>query len=174
MSSPYDQIADLHERAKTQFFGKYRGSVTNVSDPKKMGRLKAKVPFVYGDEQDSNWCIPVTPFAGSGHGLYLMPEVDDTVWIEFENGDIDLPLWTGSWWRDGDLPDPNGPAQRVLTSASGMQVILDDDAKELGLKHPGGAEITLSDSTITLKIGSTKIELSSSGVSINNGALEVS
>jgi uncharacterized protein involved in type VI secretion and phage assembly len=102
-----------------------------------------------------------------------MPEVGDAVWIEFENGDIDFPLWTGGWWGDRDLPDPNDPKQRVLTSATGMQIIFDDDAKELSLKHPGGAEITLSDSSITIKLGPSKIELSASGVSVNDGALEV-
>jgi hypothetical protein len=54
-----------------------------------------------------------------------------------------------------------------------MQIILDDDARELSLKHPGGAEITLSDSSITIKLGPAKIELSTTGVSVNDGALEV-
>jgi len=173
MSAAYDNIVNLDERERSHFYGKYRGSVTDVDDPKKMGRIKAKVPFVYGDEHTSNWCMPVVPLAGSGHGLYLMPEVGDAVWIEFENGDIDLPLWTGGWWGDRDLPDPKDPKQRVLTSSTGMQVVLDDDAKELSLKHPGGAEITLSNSNITIKLGSAKIELSSSVVSVNDGALEV-
>ena len=173
MNPGFDQIAELTEHARSHFYGKYRGEVTDVSDPKNMGRIKANVPFVYGDQRASNWCVPVAPFAGSGHGLLLLPEVGDAVWIEFENGDIDFPLWTGCWWRDGELPDPKGPKQRVLTSATGMQILLDDDAKELSLKHPGGAEITLSDSSITIKIGAAKIELSSSGVSVNDGALEV-
>jgi len=63
--------------------------------------------------------------------------------------------------------------QHVLTSPKGLQIILDDDAPKLQLLHPGGAEITLEESRITIKIGSAQIELSSSGVSVNNGALEV-
>jgi len=111
------------------------------------------------------------------HGILpggLLPEVGDSVWMEFENGDIEHPLWTGCWWRKGDLPDPKEPAQRVLTSMSGMQLIFDDDARELSLKHPGGAEITLSDSSITIKIGAKKIEISAASVSVNDGAFVVS
>jgi len=172
--NPYEQFAEIEDRDNSHFFGKYRGIVSDVDDPDHMGRIRAKVPFVYGDEKDCDWAFPVVPFAGQGYGLFLLPEVGDSVWMEFENGDIEHPLWTGCWWRKGDLPDPKEPAQRVLTSMSGMQLIFDDDARELSLKHPGGAEITLSDSSITIKIGAKKIEISAASVSVNDGAFVVS
>jgi uncharacterized protein involved in type VI secretion and phage assembly len=173
MNQNFGHIAELEERVHSRFHGKYRGIVTDVQDPENRGRIRAKVPFVYGDEVASDWAVPVVPFAGKDHGLFLLPELDDLVWIEFENGNIERPLWTGCSWKKDDLPDPKGPQQRVLTSANGLQIILDDSAKTLQLKHPGGAEITLSDSSISLKLGSGKIEISSSGVSVNDGALEV-
>jgi uncharacterized protein involved in type VI secretion and phage assembly len=166
-------VVALDEHRRGHYYGKYRGVVTDPNDPEKMGRIKAQVPSIYGDEQDSPWCMPVAVFAGDSHGLLLLPKKGDGVWIEFEAGNISHPLWTGCWWAKGELPDPQGVNQHVLTSPKGLQIVLDDDASKLQLLHPGGAEITLEDSRITIKLGSAQIELSSAGVSVNNGALEV-
>ena len=167
-----DLIVELNEHRRSHYYGKYRGVVTDPDDPEKMGRIKAQVPAIYGDEQDSPWCLPVVPFAGDSHGLLLLPKKGDGVWIEFEAGNISRPLWTGCWWGKNELPDPKGVNQHVLTTPKGLQIVLDDDASQLQLLHPGGAEITMTDSSITLKIGTAQIELSSSGVNVNNGALE--
>lgn len=78
------------------FFGKYRGEVTNNSDPNGAGRIKVKVPSVTGD-YETGWCLPCLPYAGSGHGVIFLPKVGDLVWVEFERGDIGYPIWTGCW-----------------------------------------------------------------------------
>ncbi len=165
-------LVDLDEHRRTHFYGKHRGVVTDADDPEKMGRIKARVPAVYGDEE-SQWCLPAVPFAGAKHGLLLLPKVGDGVWIEFEGGLPSRPIWTGCWWGDGDLPSPNGVNKHVLTTPEGLQIVLDDDGKKLQLIHPGGGEITMTDTSIAIKLGSASIELSASGVSVNQGALEV-
>ncbi len=168
-----ERIAAQQEREEHRFYGKYRGEVYEVGSGDNAGCIRAKVPTVFGDDVISGWAYPASPYAGDGYGLYLMPETGDPVWIEFENGSIELPIWTGAWWRNGTLPDPKDPSQRVLTSKQGMQIIFDDDANKLTLKHPGGASIELSDSGIVLQAGSRKIEITSSSVSVNDGSLEV-
>jgi hypothetical protein len=79
-------LVDVAEQTRSRYFGKYRGLVQDVEDPETLGRLRAQVPEVYGDA-DSPWAFPVVPFAGPNHGLVLLPEVGDGVWIEFEAGD---------------------------------------------------------------------------------------
>jgi uncharacterized protein involved in type VI secretion and phage assembly len=165
-------VVELTEFVRNRYFGKYRGLVRNVDDPENMGRIIAQVPEVYEDE-DSPWALPSVPFAGQNHGLVVLPEVGDGVWIEFEAGDPSCPIWTGCWWASGEMPSPGGKAVRVLATTAGHKVILDDDGSKLQLLHSGGAEITMTDNDITLKIGSTQIVLSASGVNINNGAFEV-
>ncbi len=81
------------------FYGKYRGIVTDIEDPLKIGRIKARVPDVLGDEP-SGWALPCVPFAGDGMGFYALPDTDARVWIEFEQGDPDYPVWTGCWWGE--------------------------------------------------------------------------
>jgi len=166
------QIVDVAEFVRSRFFGKYRGLVTDVDDPDTLGRIKAQVPEVYGDT-DSPWAVPAVPFAGNDHGLILLPEENDGVWIEFEAGDPSRPIWTGGWWGSGEMPSDGTPLKRALVTTKGHKLILDDDAGALRLVHSGGAELTMTDSDITLKIGSSQIVLSASGVDINNGALKV-
>ena len=69
------------------FYGKYRGTVVDNSDPNGIGRVKACVPDIFGDE-DSGWALPSLPYAGDGVGLFLIPPVDAWVWIEFEGGEV--------------------------------------------------------------------------------------
>jgi len=173
LGADYERLLiDVHERVTTRFYGKHRGIVTAVDDPDKLGRIKAKVDSIYAG-LETDWALPAAPFAGASHGLLLLPEKNDGVWIEFEAGVLSRPIWTGAWWGKNDLPSPNGPHVRALTTPKGLQIVLDDDARKMHLKHPGGGEITMSDSAITLKLGSSSIELSLAGVSVNNGALQV-
>ena len=165
-------LVQITEQQRGRFYGKYRGTVTDVDDPESMGRIKAQVPEVYG-EMDSPWAMPVVPFAGPSHGLVLLPEVNDGVWIEFEAGDISRPLWVGGWWGRSELPAPGDKKVRVLATTAGHKLVLDDDGSKVQLLHSGGAELTMTDDSITIKVGSTQIVLNPSGVSVNNGALEV-
>ena len=191
--SDYDAMDGLAlqtaEHQQTRLFGKYRGLVTDVDDPDAMGRLKAKVPEVLHDGE-TPWAMPCVPFAGQDHGLALLPEVGDGVWIEFEAGDPSRPIWAGCWWsRDEGLPAPATKTIRVLATTPGHKVVIDEDADEIVVTHPGGAEvklasgqisltiggseITMTGTDLTLKSGSGQVKLSASGVSVNNGALEV-
>lgn len=166
-------LVGLAEESRSQYFGKYRGIVDHNQDPDNLGRIKAQVPEIYGDEQISPWASPVVPFAGSAHGLVLLPELGDGVWIEFEAGDISRPLWTGCWWALGEMPTVGKTDSRVLVTSGGHQVILDDGNQELKLVHSGGAEIKMTNTEIILKISSKQIKISAAGVDINNSAFKV-
>ena len=80
-----------------EYFGKYRGVVTNINDPNNMGRIRARVPAVT-EEFQTGWCLPCLPFAGQ---FKFLPSVGDCVWIEFERGKIDYPIWSGMWYAKG-------------------------------------------------------------------------
>jgi hypothetical protein len=86
-----------------QFFGKYRGKVTNNQDPMNLGRLQVSVPAVLGEGRDS-WAMPCVPYAGSQVGFLALPPVDANIWVEFEDGDPDYPIWSGCFWGPGEMP----------------------------------------------------------------------
>jgi uncharacterized protein involved in type VI secretion and phage assembly len=88
----------------TQFFGKYRGQVANNIDPMQLGRIQALVPAV-GSSMATSWALPCTPYADPHAGVLLLPPVGARVWIEFEAGDPDYPIWSGCFWeRVDDMP----------------------------------------------------------------------
>jgi uncharacterized protein involved in type VI secretion and phage assembly len=157
-----------------EFYGKYRGIVTDNEDPNRRGRLRVRVQDVLGD-QESGWALPAVPYAGDGVGLYLIPPVGTFVWVEFEHGDPDYPIWTGCFWGGRDqLPgSPVSPDVKVLKTDTAT-ITLNDTSGESSIKiETGNLKIIMDSQGIELSNGSQKIKLSSSSVSINDGALEV-
>ncbi|MFH7026543.1 MAG: phage baseplate assembly protein V [Heteroscytonema crispum UTEX LB 1556] len=86
-----------------QFFGKYRGKVTANQDPLHLGRIQVQVPAIFGAERQS-WAMPCTPYAGVDIGFFAIPPIDANVWVEFEEGDPDYPIWSGCFWGEDELP----------------------------------------------------------------------
>jgi hypothetical protein len=160
------------EFQRTRYFGKYRGLVREIEDPDGLGRIKAEVPAVMG-EVLTGWAMPCLPFAGPSHGLALIPEVGDGVWIEFEGGDLSRPLWSGCWWADGQRPEPAANTARHLTTSAGHQVLIDEDADEIKLIHPGGSEIKLSGEEIVLSLGQCSLKITSSEIVLNEGMAKI-
>lgn len=165
-------VERLVERAGSTYYGKYRGIVTDVDDPNNQLRIRATVPAVLGEHQ-CGWAMPAAPFAGDGHGFVMLPKVGSGVWIEFEAGRLDNPIWSGAWWASGQRPDPQGAGVRVLVSEQGHKVILDDDAGELQLVHGSGPSIKLTGDEILLSCGSCEIKISSDSISLNSGQIKI-
>jgi uncharacterized protein involved in type VI secretion and phage assembly len=162
-------LVSMAETMRSRFYGKYRGKVVDVNDPDKLGRITAEVPEIL-QQEISPWALPAAGFAGPGHGLVLIPEVGDGVWIEFEAGDPSRPIWSGGWWAKGELPAPGDIQARVLVTKTGHKLVLDDQNKEIHLLHSGGAEIKMTDSDITLKIGTTELTMTSSDLTLKVGS----
>ena len=87
----------------TEFFGKYRGKIENNIDPMLQGRVQVSVPAVLGDGSLA-WAMPCVPYAGSGVGLFMIPPVGTNIWVEFESGNPDYPIWAGCFWGTGEAP----------------------------------------------------------------------
>lgn len=167
-----DVLERVTEFQRTKYFGKYRGLVSDIEDPDGLGRIVAEVPAVYG-EALSPWAMPCVPFAGPSHGLALMPEVGDGVWIEFEAGDLGRPIWSGCWWADGQRPELATNLARLLATSAGHQLLIDEDADEIKLVHPGGAEIVIGSDEIKITIGQSTIKLTSSEINLNDGMAKI-
>lgn len=166
-TTPELQLAsEIAEQLRKRVFGKYRATVADNEDPENLGRIRANVPAVFGEEI-SPWAMPCLPFAGDQHGLALIPEVDDGVWIEFEGGDLSRPIWSGCWWARSQRPSPDGNQKRLLATSVGHKVLIDEDADEINLEHPGGAKISLQSDKIVLSLGASEIEISTSEIKIN-------
>jgi uncharacterized protein involved in type VI secretion and phage assembly len=154
------------------FFGKYRGVVQDNRDPLTLGRVQVTVPAVYGTNQ-SGWALPCMPFAGSGMGFSALPPVGALVWVEFEQGDPELPIWTGCFWgAAADVPPAllSPPYKKVLLQTQGGHSVLLDDTPGSGgitLTTATGEKLTMTSQGIALQTaGGVKLSLASQGITL--------
>jgi uncharacterized protein involved in type VI secretion and phage assembly len=166
-----EQVMELLDRIRNRYYGKYRGTVTDV-DTQTL-RIKARVPAVLHSET-TGWCQPCVPYAGDQVGMLFLPEAGDFVWIEFEGGDPSYPIWVGCNWRDGQMPSDAAPAVRIVVTKSGHKLLFDDDAESITVTDPNENEVTLDSSGITLARKGKSVVVSDSDVNINDGGLQVS
>lgn len=90
---------EFRQRFSGRYFGKYRGIVSRVEDdPNKLGRIMARVPVILGADNDVGWCWPAPSGSGVESGFFCPPSMNDVVWVEFEEGDPNRPVWSPGPW----------------------------------------------------------------------------
>lgn len=165
-----------------KLYGKYRGVVTINVDPMQKGRIQVQVPDASLIPR-MTWAMPSVPIAGVQSGTFVVPSPGSGVWIEFEEGDPDRPIWSGGFWGSAaDVPvlalagNPASPSI-VLQTMGQTTLMLSDLPGPTGgimLKTLTGAMILINDIGITISNGKgAMIQLTGPSVMINNGALTV-
>jgi uncharacterized protein involved in type VI secretion and phage assembly len=165
-----------------RYYGKYRGTVVNNIDPMQMGRLTVQVPDVKG-LIPSTWAMPCFPISGKQMGAYMIPQIGAGVWVEFEQGDPDFPIWSGCWYGSAaEVPAlalagiPVSPNIVIQTAAQNAIVISDVPGPTGGimLKSTTGATLIVNDTGIYIQNGKgAMITMVGPTVTINNGALTI-
>jgi hypothetical protein len=170
----------------TRYYGKYRGTVIENIDPEQIGRLLVQVPDVLG-LTPSSWAMPCLPGAGLLSGAFIVPAIGSSVWIEFEQGDPDYPIWVGGFWGlvadvpiFATAPPPIPPGQNIVLQTSGQNTLVVSDAPPtpatggIVLKSVSGAMIVVNETGIYIDNGQgASITLVGPSVDINLGALTV-
>jgi hypothetical protein len=172
----------MSENGSRQYFGKYRGMVVSNVDPMQIGRLLVQVPDVLGPIP-SSWAMPCLPFTGKQMGMWCLPQIGAGVWVEFEQGNPDYPIWSGCWYGiAAEVPalalaaPPAAPSVVIQTQAQNTLMLSDVPGPTGGilLKTATGAFISVSDVGITISNGKgAVITLMGPTVDINMTALTV-
>ena len=179
-----------------KYWGKYRGTVVNNIDPEQRGRLQIIVPDVSSiiPKTFAEPCVPLAGPTGPPMGVYMVPPIGAGVWVEFEHGDPDKPIWVGCrWGLQSDIPlaalagnpaDPSIVIQSLLQQA----VIVSDMPPTVPppvmppipttggviLRSTTGAYIVVNDAGIFINNGKgASVELLGPAVMINKLALVV-
>lgn len=165
-----------------KFYGKFRGVVLNNIDPMQMARVQVQVPDVLG-LGISSWAMPCVPFTGQQSGMFVLPQIGAGVWIEFEQGNQDYPIWVGGFWGSAaEVPAlalaglPVSPSIVLQTGNQNGLTISDLPGPTGGilLKTLTGAMISINEIGITISNGQgATIMLNGPAVNINQGALTV-
>ena len=163
------------------FFGKYRGLVVQNLDPMQIGRIQVIVPDVA--VTPSSWAMPCVPWAGINTGMFMVPPVGAGVWIEYEKGDPDYPIWVGGYW--GTAAEVPVMARAVPPAIAGITIqttlkngiTISDTPGPTGgilIQTTTGAMISVSEIGITISNGKGAIiNMTGPTVDVNVGALTV-
>ena len=176
-----------------KFYGKYRGTVLNNVDLMHLGRIQVQVPDV-GGLIPSSWAMPCFPITGKQMGVYMIPQIGTGVWVEFEQGNPDYPIWSGCWYGlAAELPlaalagNPAAPSL-ILQSTLQNAVMISDlpptppppvmpPAPPTGgiiLRSTSGASIVVNDAGIFISNGKGAIiSMMGPNILVNNGALMI-
>ena len=159
------------------FLGKFRATVSDNRDPLMKARVRVKAPDVYGEEE-SGWALPALPYTGDGVGLFLVPPTGASVWVEFEHGDPDYPIWAGGFWSELEVPASPGIAEMKVLKTDSATITIDDTpvAGGVTIETTTGLKIKMDISGIEItngKGGTVKLDGLTPKVSINGNAFEV-
>jgi hypothetical protein len=182
MSDMLERLAgEAISGAPKKYYGKYRGTVVNNIDPMMIGRIQVIVSDV--SIIPGSWAMPCVPLAGIQNGFYAVPIIGSGVWVEFEQGDPDYPIWTGCFWgtaaeipamalivppvvpgitlqtplqngiQVSDVPGPTGGI--VMKSTTGAMIIVNDTG--IYIQNGKGASIVMVGPSVTINAGAMVI-----------------
>lgn len=167
------------DRVDARFYGKHRAFVADNADPENRGRLRLQIPDVLGNNVVSGWALPCVPYGGSsGQGFFFIPENNAGVWVEFEQGLLDYPVWVGTFWaKPGgttEVPPPGDsqspPTSKIIKTLKHTIELADEDGSEAitVTDTTNKNKVTMDQNGITVEDqnNKNKIELSSSGIKI--------
>jgi len=192
MESLEKVVANLVQKVERRFYGKYRGLVVDNADPEQLGRLKVRVPSVLGNDVVTGWAMPCVPYGGDAdQGFLFIPEVDAGVWVEFEEGDLEFPIWVGTFWSkpggESELPKPNDPdgseqgsvqdppTRKIIKTVKGHTIQFEDaDGEEMVtiIEAENGHVITMNKDGVKVTEGTknNEVMMGQDGISISDGA----
>jgi len=149
-----------------KYFGKYEAVVKNNQDPQKRGRILVKVKGVLG-EFYSTWVLPSSPWGGFQKGIFAVPPVNASGFVEFLNGKIDKPVWSGCYWET----TAEAPIKAIAESPGDSITIQTSDFSMIQIVEKGHIKLQCGVSTITLKPES--IEIDSPSIKLNGQSISI-
>jgi uncharacterized protein involved in type VI secretion and phage assembly len=165
-----------------KFLGKFRGTVVFNVDPEQRGRIQVVVPDVSALGL-TTWALPSLPIGGLQTGVFSIPVVGSGVWVEFEQGDLDYPIWVGTFWGSTvEVPAlshalPPGVPGIVMQTPLQNGLLISDAPGPTGgilIKSATGAAILVNDTGIFIQNGKgASIVMTGPTVNINQGALTI-
>ena len=166
--------------------GLYRGTVMPLPDPEFRGRLLLTIPDVLAFIP-STWAEPCAPLSGppGPMGVYMVPPPGAGVWVMFEHGDVNKPVWIGCRFDtmadppiDVKMSNPLDPSIVIQTLLKNTLVVSDLPPTPITggimLRSTTGAMIVVNDSGIYLNNGKgAMISMIGKAIDFNVGAMTI-
>lgn len=141
-----DRLRNHGLEAFRLYYGIYRAQVVDNVDDLNQGRLRIRVPSIGDTEGTERIAYPKAPMAGNGFGLKATPPKDSFVWVVFEGGRPDMPVWEAGIWGQDHIPEAlRDVDQHGWFTPKGHKILLDekDGQETVTVEHKNGAKISI-------------------------------
>ena len=136
-----------------KYYGKYRAKVVDTKDPQKRGRIRVMCPKVIG-EAKSSWCEPCIPVAYDFGGDFAIPKVGEFVWVEFEEGNPNKPIYTGGLWCTNKSPSSSYDTNTRLITWGNCTILMGSNKADISV---GSSVISLTSGSVHITSPSVKV-----------------
>lgn len=130
------------------FYGKYRAKVVDINDPERRGRIRVMCPKVLG-EAKSAWCEPCIPVAYDFGGDFALPKINEFVWVEFESGNPNKPIYTGGLWSTSKSPSSTYNSKERLITWGKCKIKMRDDTNEISILV-GNCSVVITENSVNI------------------------
>jgi len=135
------------------YYSIYRAFVANVEDPENLQRLELIIPQVSGNQAYNFWAYPIGVFAGPGYGMQVLPKKGDMVWVQFEGGKPEIPVWSHGHPARRDMPEGDGELKQYdcywFVSPTGHKVKINDTKNTIHIYHRDGQYVEINENSIS-------------------------
>ena len=140
---------------KNKYYGKYRAKVVDIKDPESRGRIRVMCPMVL-DNFKSAWCEPCIPVAYDFGGDFALPKIGEFVWVEFEEGDPNKPIYTGGLWCTNKTPSPTYNEKERLITWGKCKIAMNESTGTIKISV-GSAVLTINENSIQMYSNSVTV-----------------
>lgn len=132
-----NKLVDFGFEVAGRFYSRYRAFVVENDDPLNMGRIQVIVPVMNPTISDELWAYPAGIWGGQDYGIQILPQKGDMVWIEYEMGDVEYPVWSHAGYGEDEKPKEfETPNHYGFKTPLGSIILINDteDAEEILVK----------------------------------------
>lgn len=131
----------------------FEATVTNVSDPEGLNRIKVTCINIWGEDNESPWLTDRCTTGGNSVGTVFTPTVGDLVSIKLRDGRSDAGEWLGGFRSNrSQIPSEfSNPNINGLKTKSGVVVTYNDNDGSYTVENgSGGKAKILSNGNVEL------------------------
>jgi len=115
-------------------------SATVMKNDHPQGMIKVQFPWQKKKGLTTPWLRVITPYAGKGKGMHIIPEIGEEVVIGFDNGNAERPFVFGAMFNGKASAGTGGAGNfmKGLQTASGNKLQMNDKDGSVTISDPSG------------------------------------
>jgi type VI secretion system secreted protein VgrG len=120
--------------------------VTANADPDGLSGIKVQMPWQAAKGETTPYIPLMQNYGGDARGAHIIPEIGDTVFVDFQGNNAELPIVLGTMTsrkEKSGYSTPNNDIKAVMHSRSGNRIINDDATGDITIESQKGETIAV-------------------------------